>query len=585
MITLGSEVWGSGPKIPMTFAYEKQRSGADMKYRVSVTIPALSGTSYFGYPIYLALSMDGVSRVVATLKEASPSKWDNAITYTSPWYTVANKTSGTTSVVFNVYSGSGSTRNKTYTYSMGVDPAASTVKASNGTLGTDLTLTVTKYNSGFTHTIKYTCGTVSDTICTKVSDTTVKWTSTTGNTVTLSSQNTTGQSVSVKFTIETYSGSTPVGTNTYTVQMAIPGTVVPNINMTVTDATGYHKTFGAYVQGRSKLKIEVTPELAYGSPITSYSIQGDGKTYTNPSVTTDVIQGKGVITVTAKVTDARGRTSPEASASISVLEYAPPSVSVVAYRCNSSGTADSEGAYMKVGFTSTIASLLNLNTATYTITYSNGSTSKTLSGSGTAYTSDAIACDVSTVWTVEVKVSDKVGRTTKSAVIPIAFTLMDFYQTGKGIAFGKVATKDGFECAMSASFTGATGLPTNTTIGGKTINAFVTEYGTSGIWTYRVWSNGVAECWGTSPEVTVNVQSAWGGVFAAANAIPNYNYPVTFTKLPSLQITYRALNYGAWHYVEDTGTAARTPAVSILRGSTMSNVKGCAHYYAIGRVS
>ena len=520
MITLGSEVWGSGPKIPMTFAYEKQRSGADMKYRVSVTIPALSGTSYFGYPIYLALSMDGVSRVTATLKEASPSKWDNAITYTSSWYTVANKTSGSTSVVFNVYSGSGSTRNKTYTYSMGVDPAASTVKASNGTLGTDLTLTVTKYNSGFTHTIKYTCGTLSDTICTKVSDTTVKWTPTTGNTVALSSQNTTGQSVSVKFTIETYSGSTPVGTNTYTVQMAIPGTVIPKINMTVTDATGYHKTFGAYVQGRSKLQIEVTPELAYGSPITSYSIQGDGKTYTNPSVTTDVIQGKGVVRVTAKVTDARGSTSPEASADIGVLEYAPPSVSVVAYRCNSIGTADSEGAYMKVGFTSTIASLLNLNTATYTITYSNGSTSKTLSGSGTAYTSDAIACDVSTVWTVEVKVSDKVGSTTKSAVIPIAFTLMDFYSTGKGIALGKVATRDGFDCAMPAYFGGSVN------IGGQPLADYIVAHGVTDGWTWRKWNSGVSECWAFKVQAITTTQSASYG--NAYSTIPNGDLTLTF---------------------------------------------------------
>jgi hypothetical protein len=56
---------------------------------------------------------------------------------------------------------------------------------------------------------------------------------------------------------------------------------------------------------------------------------------------------------------------------------------------------------------------------------------------------------------VEVTVSDDLASTTKSAVIPIAFTLMDFYNTGKGIAFGKVATRDGFDCAMDAYFTGS----------------------------------------------------------------------------------------------------------------------------------
>ena len=543
MITLGSEVWGSGPKVPMEFAYEKQRSGADMQYRVRVTISTLSSTGYFGYPIYLALYMDGVSKSTVTLKESSPSQWSSAITYTSPWYTVANKTSGSTSVTFNVYSGSGSTRNKTYTYSMGVDPAASTLSASSGTLGTDLALTVTKYNSGFTHTIKYTCGTASDTICTQVSDTTVKWTSAKGNTVALSSQNTTGQSVSVTFTIETYSGSSLVGTNTFVGSMAIPASVKPRVALTVTDPTGYYDTLGAYVQGKSKMYVVATPTPAYSSPIKSYLIQGDGKTYTNPPFTTDVIQGSGTLKVTAKVTDARARTSDEASVEIAVLPYSPPSVSVVAYRCNSSGTADSEGAYMKVGFTSTISSLGNLNTATYTVTYSNGSTSKTLSGSGTSYTSDAIACDVSTVWTVEVKVSDKVGSTTKSAVIPIAFTLMDFYSTGKGIAFGKIATKDGFECAMAASFTGTTAMPSGVTVGGKTLLNLIYPVGSI----YMSVNNVSPATFfgGTWAQVKDTFLLASGTTYGAGTTGGSATHKLSVSELPAHN-----------HYAIDTGNTA-----------------------------
>jgi hypothetical protein len=56
--------------------------------------------------------------------------------------------------------------------------------------------------------------------------------------------------------------------------------------------------------------------------------------------------------------------------------------------------------------------------------------------------------------TVEVTVEDTLDETTKAAVIPISFTLMDFYKTGKGVALGKVATRDGFDCAMDAYFTG-----------------------------------------------------------------------------------------------------------------------------------
>ena len=137
MISLGSTIWTSNkPDIQLSFAYEKKRSGADMQYRAQITVGTVSGSSTFGYPIYLKLSIGGTERVSTTLKNASPAQWTSAITYTSPWYTISNKTTGTTAVSFNVYSGMGSTRSATYSYKMEVDPAASEVSASNGTLGT-----------------------------------------------------------------------------------------------------------------------------------------------------------------------------------------------------------------------------------------------------------------------------------------------------------------------------------------------------------------------------------------------------------------------------------------------------------------
>lgn len=483
MTTLASFTWGTGPKIPIVFAYEHQRSGADMQYRVQVTIGALSSSSsYFGYPIYLKLTMDGVLRETTTLKAASPNQWSSVITYTSPWYTVSNKTSGTTVVSFNLYSGSGSTRNDTYSYSMAVDPAASRLSAPDGTLGTAITLGVTQYNSAFVHTITYSCGSMSGTVCTASTATSVTWGTGNGNTLNLATQNTAGQSVAVSFTIITYSGSTEVGRNTASCVMAIPNTVKPSVSLAVTDAAGYLDTYGAYVQGKSKLSITATPILAYGSPIKTYEITADGKTYAASSVTTDVLHNKGTLAVTANVTDARAYPSTVASTNITVLEYASPAVTVTAYRCNSSGTADSEGAYMKFGFSATISSLNSKNSATYSISYkADGGTATKVTGTGLSYTSDKIACDVSKIWTVEVTVTDKLSSTTKAAVIPIAFTLMDFYSTGKGVAFGKVGTREGFDCAMTAYFSGATSvsgaltatgttaMPEGMTIGGKTL--------------------------------------------------------------------------------------------------------------------
>jgi hypothetical protein len=449
----------------MTFEYDKQRSGADMQYRVKITIASITGTHYFGYPIYLDLSLDGVKVTTVTLKSAANLQWSNDITYLSSWYTVSGKTSGTTTAVFKVYSGSGSTRNYTYTYSLGVDPATSTVTASKGTLATPLTLSVTRYNTSFTHTITYTCGTATGEVCSKSAANPVIWDTTNGNTLSLASQNKSGSSVAVTFTITTYNGTAVVGKYSNTISMAIPASVKPSVSLKVEDAAGYLTAYGAYVQGWSKLKITATPTLAYGSPITTYAITADGKSYNVASVTTGVVQGKDALRVTAKVTDSRSHPSDEAFADITVLEYSKPSVTPIAYRCNSSGEEDPEGAYMRVGFTSTIADLNGKNSASYTINH--GGTP--ITGTGTSYLSEPIECDVSRVWSVEVKVEDDLDSTTKAAVIPIAFTLMDFFHTGMGVALGKVATRDGFDCAMPAYFTGGV------YIGEKTLAEYITD--------------------------------------------------------------------------------------------------------------
>lgn len=452
MISLGSVRWtSSSPNITLSFAYEKQRSGADMQYRAQITVATVSGGSYFGYPIYLKLSIGGSLRETVTVKTAYPSQWTSAITYTSPWYTVSNKSTGTTPVSFNVYSDMGSTRSATYTYDMSVDPAASAISASSGTLGTKLTLNVTRYNTNFTDTITYKCGSATGTVVSGSKAASVDWITTNGNTVDLAAQNTAGQSVTVTFTVTTYSSGTPVGTNSVNVTMAIPASVKPSVTLNVTDAAGYLSTYGAYVQGYSKLSITATPTLAYGSPIKTYAITADGASYATSPVTTPAIKGKGTLSISARVTDKRERPSDTVSQSITVLEYAKPVVNVSAYRCNSGGTADPEGAYMKIAVTSSISSLNSKNSATYRVVYPGG----TLTGNGANFTSDKLPCDVSTTHYIEVTITDKLSSTTKAAVIPIAFTLIDYYNTGKGIAFGKVATRDGFDCAIPAYFTGA----------------------------------------------------------------------------------------------------------------------------------
>lgn len=534
MITLGSVTWGSGPGIPLKFEYEKQRSGADMQYRVKITVsPIPSSTGYFGYPIYWSWTINGTLVNSYTLKAASPKTWTSAITYTTPWYTVKNKTTGTTSLKARVYSGSGSSRDSTYSYSMGVDPAASAISASNGTLGTSLALTLTRYNSAFTDTITYTCGSASGTVVSGSTSATVNWTTGNGNTVALSAQNTSGQSVNVTLKVSTYSGSTLVGSNSVTISMAIPSSVKPSVALKVEDAAGYLATYGAYVQGYSKLKITATPTLAYGSAIKSYEIKADGSTYTSSPVTTNAVKGTGSLSVTAKVTDNRTRPSDTVTSKITVLAYSKPKVTVSAYRCNSSGTADAEGAYMKIVVTSTITSLNSKNTATYKVVHPGG----TVTGNGTSYTSAVLDCDVSSVHNIEVTVTDKLSSTTKAAIVPVAFTLMDYYYTGKGVAFGKIATRDGLDVAMPAYFNGGV------TIGDQPLADYIVEHGVTGGWTWRRWNSGTAECW-FNGDATLTYGQKINGFFFSYGSV---GFPFTFISEPT--VTYSTYTTEGYDFV------------------------------------
>lgn len=58
--------------------------------------------------------------------------------------------------------------------------------------------------------------------------------------------------------------------------------------------------------------------------------------------------------------------------------------------------------------------------------------------------------------------------------------------------------------------------------GGKTVVDYIVEQGTSGIWTYRKWASGIAECWGVdsrSRAMTIQYGTAY------YSDIPNITFP------------------------------------------------------------
>lgn len=165
---LDSIQWGGVPKIGVSFGYDSRRSGSAMQYRIYVTVAPLTGASYFGYPIYLSVTVDGGSVCSGhTLKAASPSRWSSAIEYDSGWVTAAGAV-GTAPLGIRLYSGSGSARDDSYGYALPVERVEDigdfSLTAGDAVIGQTGTLTLTRPGYGYSFTFSYALGAASGTL-------------------------------------------------------------------------------------------------------------------------------------------------------------------------------------------------------------------------------------------------------------------------------------------------------------------------------------------------------------------------------------------------------------------------------------
>lgn len=369
---LASITWSdSSPEITGSIYYDYQRSGADMQYKVKVVLnPLLYASSTYGYSINASISLDGSAKVSGYQIKGNTAYASNGYTYETGWLTVSGKSSGTTALSVNIYTQSDPSRiNKTYKYSLYVVPAASTMTVPAITLGSAATLNITPAASGYTHTIKYKFGSTSGTVVSGTSSTSVSWTPS----VDLARQIPQAVSGTGTLTLETYSGSTKIGSRDYAFTATVPSSGKPFVSsLTVSDKNGYAATYGDYVQNNSTMKVVVNASGYEGSTIDSYTVVVDGVSYVDTSGTFEIPLPKaGTIKVKARVVDSRGRTSDYCTEqSITVLPYSAPAISALAVsRCNSDGTVNTSGTSVKVTFSGTISPLNDKNSATWKIEY------------------------------------------------------------------------------------------------------------------------------------------------------------------------------------------------------------------------
>lgn len=316
-----------------------------------------------------------------------------------------------------------------------------------GEFGDTISIHMNRKASNLTHTVRYQFGEQSGTIATNVGTGTT-WT------IPLSLMNLIPNTTSGSGTIyvDTYNGSTLVGTKYCGFTATVPADVKPAItSVALTDITQIDSIYGSPVKGLSKIEVNVlNVKLAYSSPIKAYKITANGVTYSSKKITTGFLLTAGSSPVTIMVTDGRGRTG-SWSYDMNVQDYAAPNVSrLTVKRCDSDGTANDQGEYCQLSFDASVSSMNNKNLAEYVVRYKKTSetswTTITTTGINNVYSltdkTYIFAADDLSPYDIEVTATDRHSSMTRTTTTSTAFSLIDFHPGGKGIKFGGIAQRE-----------------------------------------------------------------------------------------------------------------------------------------------
>lgn len=331
--------------------------------------------------------------------------------------------------------------------------SATRLSASSVDMGKKVTVYTDRASTNFTHKFYYKIGNGSwNLIADNIGDS-YEW----EVPLSLASNVPAGTSLVLNVNIDTYSGTTRIGSTHNTLTCYVPSTVVPTISdILVEDSNGYATKYSGYVQGKSIPKVTITAEGNYSS-ISSYKVefQGVAVTATSNKVTLATVTKTGSQNITVTVTDARGRTTKK-TASIKVLDYSSPSVYVQVARCNSDGTANDEGEYMKVSCSAYIVALNAINSKTVRLQYkAKASSSWTTKKTWESYTVNEdiiIAADTGSSYDVQLIATDDFTTSTYGAEVSTVEAILDFNISGKGMSIGKVSEKDGLEVDWETNF-------------------------------------------------------------------------------------------------------------------------------------
>ena len=207
----------------------------------------------------------------------------------------------------------------------------------------------------------------------------------------------------------------------------------------------------AYIKGYSSVRFTFDTSkltMASGATLEGFRVVYNGitKSTAGTSVTTDILNASGTVSFTVYAIDSRGRYA-ETSASITVENYSPPTLSGISVqRSTAGGVPADEGTYIALAATANISSIGGLNSYTLKASYkaqggSYGAETAMTSGVLLVIGGGLIAANQS--YTARIRLTDALGNTASfEQLIATAEVAFNIRAGGGGAAFGKYAEAD-----------------------------------------------------------------------------------------------------------------------------------------------
>lgn len=220
---------------------------------------------------------------------------------------------------------------------------ASTISDVTGTLGSPMTLDISRKDSSYTHNLKYEFGKLSGTIATGVG-TSCSWTPPLSLATAMPNRTSDwGQIV-----LETYSGSTKIGQTNCILTLNVPTSMKPTLgSITLTDSNTAVKNLLNTANTFAEIVSDIKVAFNSATGVQDSAITGYHAEIVNKNQSTNANNGNlglmkwnGSAQVKAWVTDSRGRSSNAVTTDITVLEYFLPTLTFTAVRGDTNQSSD-----------------------------------------------------------------------------------------------------------------------------------------------------------------------------------------------------------------------------------------------------